>query len=93
MLISNDQLDEGLLAVDMEAPEYLWVGVGVKTNGAVELILDGFFSHYWLAQAIKYTHYSQTRTSAYNEETCVRLNLMNNVFCHVEVLTIEASLC
>ena len=39
LLVSNDQLDEALLAVDMEALEYLWVGVGVQTNGAVQLLI------------------------------------------------------
>ena len=39
LLVLNDQPDKALLAVDMEALEYLWVSVGVQTNGAVELLI------------------------------------------------------
>ena len=39
LLVSNDKLDQALLTVDMVALELLWVGIGVKTNGAVKLIL------------------------------------------------------
>ena len=45
LLISNNQLDEALLAIDMEALKYLWVSIGVETNGADELILNCLFSH------------------------------------------------
>ena len=34
LLASDDQLYETLLAVDMEALEYLWVSVDVKANVA-----------------------------------------------------------
>ncbi len=36
--LEQPQLHEALLAVDMEALEYFWVGVG-QTNGAVELLI------------------------------------------------------
>ena len=38
LLVSNNQPDQALLAVDMVALELLWVSVGVQTDGAVELI-------------------------------------------------------
>ncbi len=34
LLVSNDQLYKTLLAVDMEALEYFWVSVGIKTNSS-----------------------------------------------------------
>ena len=39
LLISNHQLDQEFLAVDMEALEDLWIRVGVQTNSAIQLLI------------------------------------------------------